>query len=158
MDIYELILEIGLRLIWNKKYKNSINFFKHQECRLRSPSILFFLEETYSLSLISSNANLSCCIYYFFEPKPKSLMNGNYSFWIVNFVMVEKDKLLIEHLVGFTKKTNARKLNINIRKGLTIIIFLKWELSSFFFLILNSSHLIPKGSQLVHIHNKNFKC
>ena len=83
----------------------------------------FFLEETYSLSLISSNANLSCCIYYFFEPKPKSLMNGNYSFWIVNFVMVEKDKLLIEHLVGFTKKTNGRKLTINIRKGLTIIIF-----------------------------------
>ena len=121
----------------------------------------FFLEETYSLSLISSNANLSCCIYYFFEPKPKSLMNGNYSFWIVNFVMVEKDKLLIEHLVGFTKKTNGRKLTINIRKGLTIIIFfLKWELSRFFFffLILNGGHLVPKDSQIVHIHNKNFKC
>ena len=121
----------------------------------------FFLEETYSLSLISSNANLSCCIYYFFEPKPKSLMNGNYSFWIVNFVMVEKDKLLIEHLVGFTKKTNGRKLTINIRKGLTIIIFFfKWELSRFFFffLILNGSHLVPKDSQIVHIHYKNFKC
>ena len=121
----------------------------------------FFLEETYSLSLISSNANLSCCIYYFFEPKPKSLMNGNYSFWIVNFVMVEKDKLLIEHLVGFTKKTNGRKLTINIRKGLTIIIFFFLNESYqgfFFFLILNGGHLVPKDSQIVHIYNKNFKC
>ena len=60
-------------------------------------------------------------------------MNGNYSFWIVNFVMAEKDKLLIEHLVGFTKKTNGRKLTINIRKGLTVIIFLKMRVIKFFF-------------------------
>ena len=41
------------------------------------------------------------CIYYFFEPKAKSLINENYSFWIVNFVMTEEDIPVIVSQLSF---------------------------------------------------------
>ena len=90
MDIYELTLEIGLRV----KKINSIN--------LKSPRIQFE-KFTYFLSLISSNGILIGASIIFFVPWPKSLMNGNYSLQIFNFIMTKKDIGLIEILVGFTK-------------------------------------------------------
>ena len=60
-----------------KKKIKSINFLKHKE--------YLFEKATYSQSLISSHIYFFWCIYYFFEPKPKSNL-----FFKTGIILVQK--------------------------------------------------------------------